>query len=78
MRDAEVTVSGTDTGAVVRVLKSNEQGIAQIPLLQPGRYNSHIVASGFRAVDRNAITVSVGSVISLDVALDLGESTQVT
>jgi hypothetical protein len=77
VRDAEVTVSGTDTGAVVRVLKSNEQGIAQVPLLQPGRYNSHIVASGFKTVDRNAINVSVGSVVSLDVALELGESTQV-
>jgi len=67
VRDAEVTVSGTDTGAVVRVLRSNEQGLAQVPLLQPGRYNSHIVASGFETVDRNAINVSVGSVISLDV-----------
>ena len=77
VKDAEVTVSGTDTGAVVRVLKSNEQGIAQVPLLQPGRYNSHIVASGFKTVDRNAINVSVGSVVSLDIALELGESTQV-
>jgi hypothetical protein len=77
VRDAEATVSGTDTGAVVPVLRSNEQGLAQVPLLQPGRYNSHIVASGLKTVDRNAINVSVGSVISLDVALELGESTQV-
>lgn len=77
VKDTEITVSGTDTGAVVRVLRSNEQGIAQVPLLQPGRYNTHIVAPGFKTVDRTGITVSVGSVISLDVSLELGESTQV-
>ncbi|MBW8870061.1 MAG: carboxypeptidase regulatory-like domain-containing protein [Acidobacteriales bacterium] len=53
VKDAEVTVKGTDTGAVARVLKTNDQGIAQMPLLQPGRYDSHIVASGFKTVDRN-------------------------
>lgn len=77
VKDAEVTISGTDTGAVVRVLKSNDSGIAVVPLLQPGRYNAHIVAPGFKTFDRNGITVSVGSVISLDVALELGEASQV-
>lgn len=77
IKDAEVTISGTDTGVVVRVLKSNDQGIAQVPLLQPGRYNTHIVAVGFKTVDRNGISVSVGSALSLDVVLELGESSQV-
>jgi hypothetical protein len=74
VKDAVVTIVGTDTGAVVRELKTNDHGIAQVPLLQPGRYNSHIVAAGFRTVERNEVTVSVGSVISLDLALQLGES----
>ncbi|RRA48167.1 TonB-dependent receptor [Acidipila sp. EB88] len=69
---AEVTITGADTGAVVRVLRSSDHGIADVPLLQPGRYNVHVVAPGFKAFDRNAITVSVGSVISLDLKLDPG------
>ncbi len=75
VKDAEVTVTGTDTGAVVRVLKSNDRGIAEVPLLQPGRYNTHIVAPGFKTIDRDGVTVSVGDEISLDIALTLGEST---
>ncbi len=74
IKDAEVTITGTDTGATVRVLKSNDRGIAEVPLLQPGRYNTHIVAPGFKTLDRNGVTVSVGDEISLDVSLTLGES----
>jgi hypothetical protein len=77
VKDAEVTITGTDTGAVVRVLKTNDRGIAEVPLLQPGRYNTHIASAGFKTIDRNGVNVSVGSVISLDLALSLGESTDV-
>lgn len=75
VRDAELTITGADTGATVRVLKSNDRGIAEVPLLQPGRYNTHLVAPGFKTIDRNGVTVSVGSVVSLDLTLTLGEST---
>lgn len=77
VKDAEVTITGTDTGAIVRVLKTNDHGIAQVPLLQPGRYNTHVALTGFKTIDRNGVTVSVGSVISLDLALSLGESADV-
>lgn len=75
--NAEVTVTGTDTGAVVRTLKSNEQGIAEVPLLQPGRYDTHIVAQGFKTFDRNAVTVSVGGVVTLDLKLETGGANEV-
>ena len=75
LKDAEVTITGTDTGATVRVLKTNDRGIAEVPLLQPGRYNTHIAATGFKTIDRTGVTVSVGNIISLDLALTLGEST---
>lgn len=74
VKDAEVTITGTDTGATVRVLKTNDRGIAEVPLLQPGRYNTQIVATGFRTIDRTGVTVSVGDVVSLDIPLTLGES----
>lgn len=76
VKNADVTITGTDTGAVVRVLKSNDRGIAEVPLLQPGRYNAHIAAPGFKTVDRNGFNVSVGDVISLDITLSLGQPTE--
>ena len=77
IKDAEVTVTGTDTGAVVRVLHSNDQGIAEVPLLQPGRYNTHVTAQGFKSFDRNGVTVSVGDVISLELPLATGATSDV-
>jgi hypothetical protein len=74
VKGAQVTITGSDTGANVRVLTSNDRGIAEVPLLQPGRYNARISAPGFKTVDRNGVNVSVGDVISLDIALTLGDS----
>lgn len=76
VRDASVTITGTDTGAIVRTLQSNDRGIAEVPLLQPGRYNAHVVATGFKTVDREGVTVSVGNIISLGISLTLGESNE--
>ncbi len=76
VKDVEVTITGTDTGAVVRTLKSNDKGVAEVPLLQPGRYNTHITAPGFKSFDRNGVTVSVDSVVSLDLSLQLGENSE--
>lgn len=76
IKDAEVTITGADTGATVRVLKSNDRGIAEVPVLQPGRYNTHIVMPGFETVDRTGVSVNVGSIISLDITLTLGESNE--
>jgi hypothetical protein len=74
---AQITIIGTDTGAVVRTLTSNDKGTADVPLLQPGRYNTHVVAPGFKAFDRNGVTVDVDSVVSLNLPLELGETTEV-
>jgi hypothetical protein len=73
---ADVTITGTDTGTVVRTLKTNDKGIAEVPLLQPGRYNTHVTAAGFKSFDRNGVTVSVDNVVSLDLPLELGETTE--
>ena len=39
---ADITVTGTETGAVLRQLKTNGSGIAAVPLVPPGRYNVDI------------------------------------
>ena len=72
VKDADVTIIGTDTGTVVRTLKANDRGLVEVPLLQPGRYNTHVAATGFKSFDRNGVTVSVDSIVSLDVSLELG------
>lgn len=74
IKDADVTITGTDTGATVRTLHTNLQGVAEVPLLQPGRYNAHIAAPGFKTFDRKGVTVSVGGVLTLPIKLDVGES----
>ncbi len=76
VKGANVIVTGTDTGAVVRSIASNDSGIADVPLLQPGRYNIHVSAAGYRDVDQNAVNVSVDSVISLNITLTVGESSE--
>ncbi|MFT4113128.1 carboxypeptidase regulatory-like domain-containing protein [Silvibacterium sp.] len=74
---AQVSIVGTDTGAVVRSLESNDHGIAEVPSLQPGRYNADITASGFESVHRDAVVVSTGEAVSLTIALPVGHSEQV-
>lgn len=73
---AQVEVRGSDTGAIVRQLVSNDSGIADLPLLQSGRYNIHISAPGFTSLDRNGIDLQVGSVVNLTLKLSAGDAGQ--
>src|SRR5690349_12891292 len=45
---ATVTVTGSDTGATVRSLTTNQLGLAPVPLLPPGNYDVSISAQGFK------------------------------
>lgn len=74
VQNAEVSVVGTDTGALVRTLATNDHGLADITLLKPGRYDLHISAPGFKKLDRSGVTVTVGNVVTLNIALELGSS----
>ncbi|GGH08471.1 TonB-dependent receptor [Silvibacterium dinghuense] len=74
---AQVTIVGTDTGAVVRTLETNDHGIAEVPSLQPGRYNADVTAPGFESIHRDAVNVSTGEAVSLNLALSVGRSEQV-
>ena len=73
---AKVDISGTDTGAAVRSIVTNNKGLADIPLLQPGRYTTAVTAPGFKTFIRAGVTVSVGNIINLEISLQLGESTE--
>ncbi|WP_446742202.1 carboxypeptidase regulatory-like domain-containing protein [Silvibacterium acidisoli] len=73
---ASITVTGTDTGAVLRQVTSDAQGVAAIPLVPPGRYNIDVVMNGFKSLHRDAVDVQVGATASLDLALEIGAETE--
>ena len=78
---ATVSVTGTDTGTRLRQLKTNGEGIADVPLVPPGRYNVSITMQGFKSYERQAVDVQVGATVSLTPALEpgaLSESVTVT
>ena len=73
---ADVQVTGTDTGAILRQIKTSPQGIVNIPLVPPGQYNIDINMDGFKTVHRNAVNVQVGATVSLDIVLEVGAQTE--
>jgi len=74
--DAKITITGTETGAVVRQLATNTSGLAQVSLLNPGTYEIHIEKSGFKTVVRTGIVLRVTDVLALRVQLEVGTATQ--
>lgn len=71
---ANVTVTGTDTGAKVRTLASNDQGMASVSLLPPGNYDVEVKAPGFKSAIRRALALSAGSVLSVSITLETGST----
>jgi hypothetical protein len=73
---AHVKVIGADTGALVRETESNDQGVADIPLLLSGQYNVQVAAAGFRTLNRDGISLLVGNTVNLQLTMELGETAQ--
>ncbi|HTF69140.1 MAG TPA: carboxypeptidase-like regulatory domain-containing protein, partial [Edaphobacter sp.] len=71
---ATITVINTDTGAS-RTLNSNDQGQFNSTFLQPGHYEVIATGSGFGKVDRKNLNLTVGQVLSVDVALPAASAT---
>ena len=65
--DARVTITGSDTGALVRQVASNGTGLAQSPLLNPGIYDIKVEKEGFRTVIRSRVDLRVTEVLALRV-----------
>ena len=70
--DARITVTGSETGAVVRTLKSNASGLAAIPLLNPGTYDIAVEKAGFKTLLQKGVVLRVTEVVSLRMTLELG------
>src|ERR1051325_1898819 len=74
--DARVTITGSETGALVRQLNTNALGLAPVPLLNPGIYDVKVEKEGFRSVLRTGVVLRVTDVLTLRISLEVGAATQ--
>ena len=75
---ANVIITATDTGAA-RTVTTNSSGEFTSTFLQPGRYEVVATAAGFGKVNRQNLVLTVGQVLTVDVALPAGSTaTEVT
>jgi hypothetical protein len=72
---ASVTVLDVGRG-IPRVVTTDGSGTYSAPNLTPGTYSVHVGYMGFRAFDRQDVTVGVGGDIAVDVTLQPGEQNQ--
>src|SRR5689334_22379032 len=62
---AAISITGSDTGNLVRSIVSNDVGLAEAPLLPPGSYEIAVTAPGFERLLRRGIVLRVGDVLNL-------------
>src|SRR6516225_4553413 len=72
---ATVTALDTTTGVSTPVT-TNSAGVYTMPGLLPGKYNFTVEYPGFRKSVREGVILETGSVLTLNMALELGASTQ--
>lgn len=72
---ATVQVINAETGARTTAA-SNEAGNYQVPFLLPGNYTVRVEHPGFKTLERQGIRVSLNEVVTLDLALELGQATE--
>src|SRR5689334_9134575 len=57
--NAKVSITGSDTGALVRTTATNATGLAAMPLLNPGAYDVKIEKDGFRTLIQQRVVLRV-------------------
>jgi Carboxypeptidase regulatory-like domain len=75
IKDAPIIVRNKATG-VERRTKSEDDGTYSAPALPAGQYEVQVQMQGFRTLLRE-VTVTVGSIIKLDLAMEIGQTTEV-
>src|SRR6266478_8048041 len=70
-----VTVTNPATN-FVRSAISNEAGVYNFPVLQPGVYNIKVELPGFRTIEQNNVELKVQQSARLDFTLQVGELSQ--
>src|ERR671936_1511551 len=70
-----VTVTNPATN-FVRAAISNEAGVYNFPVLQPGRYNIKVELPGFRTIEQHGVELQVQQSARIDFTLQVGEVSQ--
>lgn len=70
---AHITATNRDTG-VVTPTESNDRGIYTVSFLPPGPYDLQVEAPGFKRYDRTHLKMETGAALSLDVRLEIGDT----
>src|SRR5213078_3186138 len=70
-----VTVTNPATN-FVRAAISNEAGVYNLPVLQPGRYNIKVELPGFRTITQNDVELQIQQSARLDFTLQVGDVSQ--
>src|SRR5215204_914684 len=71
---ARVTAISVERG-LTKSAVTDADGIYQIPLLQPGRYEVKMEAEGFQTFLGQNLTLTIGQIAVLDVKMDVGKQT---
>jgi len=72
---AEIVVTNLDTGARRQTL-SNESGVYDVPLLQPGHHNVAAHKPGFKHAVRDGLVLELNQIAQIDFTLVAGELTE--
>lgn len=74
--DATVTVKSESSGTEATPVKSNGDGVFEVPALLPGSYTVTVEASGFKRSANTGVQVKVGIVNPFDAKLEAGNVTE--
>jgi hypothetical protein len=72
---ANVKITNVETGSTVDTT-TNDAGLYRVGALGPGSYRIAVESAGFSPVTRGPITLLVGQVVAIDVALQVGQQSQ--
>jgi hypothetical protein len=73
--EASVIVTNLDTGAAVTVASTSE-GQYLVPSIPPGRYRISAAKTGFKTLNQEPLVISTATVVTVDLSMTIGETTQ--
>ena len=74
--NAQVIIEEVGTNIEARRLTTDENGNYEVPALKPGTYRVKVDSAGFRSFIADAVLLDAGQVRRLDVALQVGATTE--
>lgn len=72
---ATITATRAETAVGIET-KTSEEGVYELPLLQPGIYKIEVQTQGFKRYTRDSFVVRAGERLTLDITLEVGAVTE--